>query len=116
MKSFQVLRNPSFTLNLINTMISRIFQILFVMAWLIDTVATTIFVSVGGVELEANPVMNWLIRTHGVDTFIYTKLIILIVWNLLQFSNKFKWQYNMILCAILIPVAIMGIIVAVNIS
>ncbi len=76
--------------------------------WVSDTIATCVFVSVGGVELEANPIMHWLIAEHGLYAFILTKLIILALW--LSLANKIHWVIHAALGVILFPIVCMGIL------
>ena len=76
--------------------------------WFADTLATVLFVSLLGVEAEANPVMHSLIENHGLLTFVLVKLGILAFWFAL--APHIKWWINTLLCIIMLPVVIMGLL------
>lgn len=82
----------------------------FSVLWMADTVCTSVFVAKYGVEMEANPVMRWLIATHGILSFIGVKLFLLAFILALKQHVK-TWVYAA-LAVLLLPVSIAGAIVA----
>ena len=83
-------------------------RILFMALWFADTLVTVLFVSLLGVEAEANPVMRSLIENYGLIAFVLVKLGVLAFW--FTVASHIKWWLNSILCIIMTPVVIMGIL------
>lgn len=75
--------------------------------WTADTIATALFVSAGGIHLEANPIIRWVIENTGIAGFIFVKLLVLVFW--LTLANRIRWQVHAALSGILFTVACMGI-------
>ena len=75
--------------------------------WLVDTIATTLFVSAGGTELEANPLMRYVIERWGLLSFVILKLAILVYWQVL--SDRIPTMMHVVLSLFLLPVACLGI-------
>ena len=76
--------------------------------WISDTLATVLFIQLHGIEAEANPIMNSLITNHGLVAFVLVKLGILAFWFTL--APHIKWWINTLLCIIMLPVVIMGLL------
>lgn len=53
----------------------KLFQVIFAIAWLVDTIATSIFVSIGGVELEAVQILAQQVNPE--DTYRPTSTVYL---------------------------------------
>lgn len=57
--------------------------VLFIIFWLLDTVATCVFVSKLGVELEANPLMVYIITATSLSGFCTVKLLTAVPYTLI---------------------------------
>lgn len=84
----------------------------FTSLWLADTAATALFVYKYGVEMEANPIMAWVLENTGYTGFILWKLITLAFWLLL--SKRINIIIHWSLCIIMVPVVIAGVQVALS--
>jgi hypothetical protein len=86
--------------------------IFFSWLWIIDVVSTIQFVSVFGLESEANPVMQQVLLTFGPAGFVALKLGILLFWASL-FKHASEW-IGLFLFLVMIPVSFMGLVVAIG--
>lgn len=84
----------------------------FLVLWAIDTAATCRFVSVLGPDMEANPLIKWLIVNFGLWAFVYVKYAIACFWWYLH--DRVHVSIHVALNLIMIPVAALGMIVAVS--
>lgn len=75
--------------------------------WLVDTISTVLFVTAGGTELEANPLMRWLMEQWGIGAFVALKLAILTYWQVL--SDRIPTVTHVFLSAVLFYVACLNI-------
>lgn len=82
----------------------------FATLWIADTAFTTEFVQEQGLQMEANPIMAWVIAMYGISTFTVVKLVILAVWVMLQ--KKAHIALHVGLVVIMLPVVYAGFIVA----
>lgn len=80
---------------------------LFSALWVVDTVATSLFVSVLGTDSEANSVMRSLLESFGLVGFIGVKAAVLLFW--LSINRHAHWVIHAALVAIMVPVCVMGI-------
>lgn len=80
---------------------------LFSSLWIVDTVATSLFVSVLGSDSEANPVMRSLLESFGLIGFVGVKSAVLLFW--LSINRHAHWAIHAALVAIMVPVCVMGI-------
>lgn len=78
--------------------------------WMLDTLFTAEFVREQGLQMEANPIVAWVIATYGINTFIVWKLVVLAVWFLL--FNKVSIWVHIVLTALMLPVVYMGFLAA----
>lgn len=80
---------------------------LFSALWIVDTAATSLFVSVLGTDSEANPIMRVLLEGYGVFGFIGVKATVLLFW--LSINRHAHWVIHAALVAIMVPVVVMGV-------
>jgi hypothetical protein len=83
---------------------------LFASLWLLDTASTIAFVAVGGVEMEANPVMRAVMIHAGMGGFAFVKAGILVPWGVL--TKYIPVWVHLVMIAVLVPVVYMGCRVA----
>lgn len=88
-------------------------RIIFTFLWLADTFVTTLFVTVGGTELEANPLLRSFMESVGIIPFILLKLVVM-ESALYAFSKgtQHKWT----LYALWAINAIMAYVVAIGVA
>lgn len=82
----------------------------FAALWLLDTATTILFIGVGGVELELNPILRALMVNHGLVAFAFFKAATLAF--LLIFTQRIWTWVWCALIAIMIPVVWIGTLLA----
>lgn len=81
--------------------------------WIADMALTAEFVQEQGIQMEANPIVAWVIVTYGITAFIWVKLVILAVWLLLH--KRVHVGIHAALVVIMLPVVYMGFVIATSI-
>lgn len=84
--------------------------LLFTVLWVLDTVFTIIFTMLGGLELEANPLLQYVITYTGYQGFVFVKLIPLVLW--LMFAYHARLWIHVMLNAIMVTPVLWGGIMA----
>lgn len=84
----------------------------FAALWLADTALTIKFVMEQGVEMEAHPVMRYVLSEWGYPEFVAVKLAVLLFW--LMLANRVHWGIHAALNVMMIVIVCMGTIVAFN--
>lgn len=85
----------------------------FAVLWIADAALTAEFVQEQGLQMEANPIVAWVITTYGITAFIWVKMVILAAWVLLQ--KHAHIAIHVVLVVIMLPVVYMGWIVATSV-
>lgn len=78
--------------------------------WLLDTAFTAEFVQEQGLQMEANPLVAWVIATYGIPAFVAWKLAVLVVWFLLYKKTHIAIHVGLIM--IMLPVVYLGFLAA----
>lgn len=82
----------------------------FAIMWIADTLFTTHFVLNHGVELEANPVMHYVIKEYGLLVFMFLKATVLGAWGgLFQYTKV--WHHVIVLLPTTYAAVLGGLIV-----
>lgn len=75
-----------------------------------DAIVTSVFVNKHGLEMEANPLMHYIIENYGFGGMFMFKFVTLALW--ISVAQKAHWGIHAALNVIMAIVVCMGIIVA----
>lgn len=78
--------------------------------WIADAIATAAFVNKHGLEMEANPIVRWVMEQWSVGGLFMMKFVVLAFW--IAVANRAHWGIHAALNVIMAIVVCMGIIVA----
>jgi hypothetical protein len=82
----------------------------FSMLWVADAITTAAFVNKHGLEMEANPIVRWVMEQWSVGGLFMFKFVVLAFW--ISVAQKAHWGIHVALNVIMAVVVYMGIIVA----
>lgn len=80
--------------------------------WIADAIATAAFVNKHGLEMEANPVVRWVMEQWSVGGLFMFKFVVLAFW--ISVAQKAHWGIHAALNVIMAIVVCMGVVVASN--
>lgn len=82
--------------------------------WILDIIFTLIFVNIGGLDVEANPLIRFVFEYSGNLGFIIVKLATLWFFCYIISIQKIVWvkPVTIMLNLIMVPVVIMGAMTA----
>lgn len=88
----------------------NVLRVVMAVLWLLDTVLTSIFVNLGGIELEANPLVRYIFESAGTAGFVVTKLLVLsFFWYATRQDNRpWVWWATLALNAVLLAAVVLG--------
>jgi hypothetical protein len=78
--------------------------------WIADACVTGVFVKKHGLEMEANPIMRWVLEQWGFGGMMMVKFVVLSFWIALH--QRAHWGIHVALNVLMATVVCMGIIVA----
>lgn len=80
--------------------------------WIADAIVTAAFVNKHGLEMEANPVVRWVMEQWSVGGLFMFKFVVLAFW--ISVAQKAHWGIHAALNVIMAIVVCMGVVVASN--
>lgn len=86
---------------------------------MIDAAATAVFVSKMGLAAEANPFMRHVIETSGFAGMFLVKVVgLMLYWTAMIWykearGHEYPMWPELLLCVVMVPVCIMGVVMAV---
>lgn len=80
-----------------NNLTKFVLLMVFCILWSADTLFTVIFVGRYGVEMEANPLMKWVMVEFGVLSFTLLKLFIMYAWSWIYMYARVLYHWIIII-------------------
>ena len=80
---------------------------LFSLLWLADTMFTIVFVGKLGYQMEANPMMRWVLMYLGYVAFVWVKFLTWAFWIYMQRHLRTLWAHA-VLVVMMIPIVFRG--------